>query len=166
MYIAGEEVYLNCIESQIELHENILLSLLKSVLQSLYITPNRYIDLYQKLTSCDEFEYERDIEYQKEFYKKLDETNTQVTQMINGWVDESVRDTLDVIEAKYSDYRLKEMQEYMKATELMIFNSIVTSVRLITKKEYRKAMLIRKDEFLKKFGITIDYAEAYFRVRD
>ena len=162
----SDEKYIEWIDSQLTLQDTILNNLITLVLIKLNVPHKPYIALYSTITSETPLEDESEIEYQKDFYAKLDETNSQINSLINGWVDESVRDTLDVIESKYSDYKLKQMDEYMKTTELMIFNNIVKSIRLITRKEYRKAMLIRKDEFLKTFGITIDHAEAYFRVKD
>lgn len=183
-----EPGYYELVDQQIRQQDTLLYSLVDAVLGYLNVEPKAYKQLFVKLTETVEFENDEEQEYQKEFYKHLDETDKQTKQVINSWIDESVRDSCELIENKFSEYRLKEMDEYIKETEVMIFKSLVTNksfvissqqgpnatkedidkcqTRKAIHKGYKKAMLIRKDEFLKKYGVTIDYIEAYFRVKD
>ena len=91
----------------------------------------------------------------------------ELNKEISKIYDSTVSDSLDLIENKYSEYILKEMNSYIKDTERMIFLSFVERPEFKTRKafekEFLKAMLIRSDEFYKKYGQTLEYMEAYFR---
>ena len=103
----------------------------------------------------------------EEYWAKVDETYQNSKKIIRKIYDESVKDTLDLIENKYSDFQLKEMNSYIKDTERMIFLSFVEKPGFKTRKafqnEFLKAMVIRADEFYKKYGTVLDYMEGYFR---
>lgn len=60
------------------------------------------------------------------------------------------------------------MHEYITVTEQMIFTSLMKSPEFETKKafekNYLKAMMLRSDEFYKKYGVTLEFIEGFFRV--
>ena len=120
---------------------------------------------YQRWINCKEFETEEEYKIAQQFLESVDEVTQEVNDLKNKWIQESVKDTKSIIESKFTKTQLKEMDKYIKQTEFLIFQSFMSKPEFETRKvfqrEFHKAMIIRKDEFLKKYGITLEYVEAY-----
>jgi hypothetical protein len=111
---------------------------------------------------------EKEFNQTQLFYEQMEEVYQEILHLQQSMVDESVRDSKQIFEKNYPESKLKEMYQHLDVTERMIFLSFVESKEFKTRKafqkEYFKAMIIRKDEFYNRCGVTVEYIEGYRRI--
>ncbi|CAI2377742.1 unnamed protein product [Moneuplotes crassus] len=146
-----DQEYQELINIQLEIRDNLF---------------NRMIGDLSKYLNKKKSDLEK-LKSTEEYWQKTDEAYQRAMKKQKQLLSETVQDSLSLIEAQFSDYRLKEMDEYIKDTERMIFTSFMQRPEFETRKafqkEFLKSMIIRSDEFYKKYSFSLEYMEAYFK---